>query len=208
MVNVGILGDVSSGKVAILRLFVRYVEDNALQRRFGTEVASIVKADFSGEATLPGRDGSEATKTIHPNRVVFRIGKMMHTLFAPGGDDRPLVRMGITTVSRIARLIVAVFDVSSDLEPQFEFYSAVRFIPKTIIVALNKADLLGKDMNKKIEVIKKKINEYFQDKRKITVTGFYITVTEPMPGFSDQNDACAELIIDCIKDMSVYKDTS
>ncbi len=207
MVNVGILGDVSVGKTTILRLFVKYVEENALQKKFGTEAAAIVKADFSGEATLPSKDDVKETKTIHPNRVVFRIGKMMHTLFAPGGDDRPLVRMGITTVSRIARLIVAVFDVSRDLESQFEFYSAVRFIPKTIIVALNKADLLGKDMNKKIDEIKKKINEYFKDKRKIDITGFYVTVAESKPGFEGQNDNCAQLILDCIKEQAGVPET-
>ena len=199
MVNVGILGDVSVGKTTILRLFVKYVEEKSLQTKFQTEDASIVKADFSGEATLPSKDDVKETKTIHPNRVVFRIGDKMHTLFAPGGDNRPLVRMGITTVSRIARLIVAVFDLSRDLESQFEFYSAVRFIPKTIIVALNKADLLGKNMNKKVEEYKSAIGEYFQDKRQIKVEGYYVTVAEANPDFVDSNDECAKLILDCIK---------
>jgi GTPase SAR1 family protein len=205
MVNVGILGDVSVGKTTILRLFVKYVEEKSLQSKFQTEDASIVKADFSGEATLPSKDDVKETKTIHPNRVVFRIGDKMHTLFAPGGDNRPLVRMGITTVSRIARLIVAVFDLSRDLESQFDFYSAVRFIPKTIIVALNKADLLGKNMNKKIDEYKDKIAEYFQEKRQIKVEGFYVTVAEANPEFEDSNDECARLILDCIKNESVEK---
>ena len=199
MVNVGILGDVSVGKTTILRLFVKYVEEKSLQTKFNTEDASIVKADFSGEATLPSKDDVKETKTIHPNRVVFRIGDKMHTLFAPGGDNRPLVRMGITTVSRIARIIVAVFDLSRDLDSQFEFYAAVRFIPKTIIVALNKADLLGKGMNKKVEEYKTAIAEYFQEKRQIKVEGFYVTVAEANPDFSDSNDECAKLILDCIK---------
>jgi translation elongation factor EF-1alpha len=206
MVNVGILGDVSVGKTTILRLFVKYVEDKTLQKKFKTGEASVVKADFSGEATLPAKGEEKETKTIHPNRVVFRIGDKMHTLFAPGGDDRPLVRMGITTVSRIARLIVAVFDLSRDLEDQFEFYSAVRFIPKTIIVALNKADLLGKDMNKKVEEYKKKVGEYFSTKRQIKVEGFYVTVAESKVGFEDQNDACARLILDCIRNETAEKE--
>src|SRR5271157_2009623 len=162
MVNVGILGDVSVGKTTILRLFVKYVEEKSLQEKFQTEDASIVKADFSGEATLPSKDDIKQTKTIHPNRVVFRIGDHMHTLFAPGGDDRPLVRMGIVTVSRIARVIVAVFDMSRDLDSQFEFYTAVRFIPKTIIVALNKADLVPtKELKKKVQEFSEQITEYF-----------------------------------------------
>jgi signal recognition particle receptor subunit beta len=205
MVNVGILGDVSVGKTTILRLFVKYVEDKTLQKKFKTGEAQVVKADFSGEATLPSKGDEKETKTIHPNRVVFRIGDKMHTLFAPGGDDRPLVRMGITTVSRIARLIVAVFDVSRDIDDQFDFYSAVRFIPKTIIVALNKADLLGKDSNKKIEEYKKKIADYFSTKRQIKIEEFYVTVAETKDGFQDQNDACARLILNCISNETVEK---
>src|SRR5271157_260447 len=168
MVNVGILGDVSVGKTTILRLFVKYVEEKSLQEKFQTEDASIVKADFSGEATLPSKDDVKETKTIHPNRVVFRIGDKMHTLFAPGGDNRPLVRMGIVTVSRIARVIVAVFDLSRDLDSQFDFYTAVRFIPKTIIVALNKADMVAsKELNKKVKEFTAAVTDYFKEKRKI-----------------------------------------
>lgn len=199
MVNVGILGDVSVGKTTILRLFVKFVEEKALEKQFKLPPAQVVKTDFSGEATLPSKSDDKQTKTIHPNRVVFRIGNKMHTLFAPGGDNRPLVRMGIVTVSRIARVIVAVFDLSRELDPQFEFYTAVRFIPKTIIVALNKADLV-KDLDKRVKDYTAKITAYFKDKRKIDVESCYVTVAEQIEGFKDHNDECARLILDCVKD--------
>ena len=197
MVNIGILGDVSVGKTTILRLFVRFIEQKMLEEKFKLPPATVVKTDFSGEATLPSKDASKQTKTIHPNRVVFRIGDKMHTLFAPGGDNRPLVRMGIVTVSRIARVIIAVFDLSRDLEDQFGFYNNIRFIPKTIHVALNKADLV-KDLNKKVDEYTKKIKEYFKDKRKINVEEVYVTVAEAIPDFEDHNDKCASMILHCV----------
>jgi translation elongation factor EF-Tu-like GTPase len=201
MVNVGILGDVSVGKTTILRLFVKFVEDKSLESEFNLPPTQIVKTDFSGEATLPSKEDIKQTKTIHPNRVVFRIGDHMHTLFAPGGDDRPLVRMGIVTVSRIARVIVAVFDMSRDLESQFEFYTAVRFIPKTIIVALNKADLVPvKELKKKVEEFSDSITEYFKEKRKIDVAAVFVTVAEPIEGYETNNIECAKLILECLKD--------
>ncbi|MBD3187671.1 hypothetical protein GF325_12625 [Candidatus Bathyarchaeota archaeon] len=194
MVNVGILGDVSVGKTTILRLFVKFIEQGMLEKKFKLNECSIVKTDFSGEATLPSKSASKETKTIHPNRVVFQIGDKMHTLFAPGGDNRPLVRMGIVTVSRIARLIIAVFDLNKDLDSQFNFYDKIRFIPKKIHVALNKADLI-KDLNKKVDDYKKRIEKYFKEKRKIAVEETYVTVAESIEGFEDHNDKCAKMIV-------------
>ncbi|MHA1680821.1 MAG: GTPase domain-containing protein, partial [Promethearchaeota archaeon] len=186
MVNVGILGDVSVGKTTILRLFVRFIEQGMLEEKFKLPKTIIVKTDFSGEATLPSKTATKETKTIHPNRLVFQIGDKLHTLFAPGGDNRPLVRMGIVTVSRIARIIIAVFDLSKDLDAQFNFYDKIRFIPKKIHVALNKADLV-KDLNKKVDEYTKKVNQYFSEKRKIDVEATYVTVAESIEGFEDQN---------------------
>ncbi|MHA1793767.1 MAG: GTPase domain-containing protein [Promethearchaeota archaeon] len=197
MVNIGILGDVSVGKTTILRLFVRFIEQKLINEKFDVDSAQIVKTDFSGEATLPSKTATKQTKTIHPNRVVFRLGDKMHTLFAPGGDNRPLVRMGIVTVSRIARVIIAVFDLSRELDDQFAFYDKIRFIPKTIYVALNKADLV-KDLNKKVDDYKKKIVDYFKTKRNIKVNDVYITVAEAIDGFQDQNDECAKMIINLV----------
>nr|MDO8108853.1 hypothetical protein [Candidatus Sigynarchaeota archaeon] len=182
MVNVGILGDVGVGKTEFLRALVAKATDNKI---FNQHNAIIVKADFSGSATLPSKDDDKETKTIHPNRVVFRIGDKMHTIFAPGGDDRPLVRMGITTVSRIARLIIALFDLSFDLDSQLEFYSAVRFIPKAVIVVLNRPEKVGMDWRDKIEEYIKRIISYFQDKRKIDVSGFFIVTETRIDGLDD-----------------------
>ncbi|MFW9820913.1 MAG: hypothetical protein ACFFE5_15000, partial [Candidatus Thorarchaeota archaeon] len=176
MVNIGLLGDVSVGKTSILRLFVRYLKKGDIEKVKGGIKCSVVKADFSGEATVPGGDKEDAldekeTKTIHPNRIVFREEETnkAHTIFAPGGDRaRAVVKMGIITISRIATQIIAVFSLDRELKTQFEFFNDVRFFPDKIYVCINKIDLVEGDKEKKLETVNKQIIEFF-DKRKIAI---------------------------------------
>ena len=202
MVNVGLLGDVSVGKTSILRLFVRYLNKGQIEKVEGGKECTVVKTDFSGEATIPA-GGEKETKTIHPNRVVFRedgSGKT-HTIFGPGGDaSRAVVRMGIITISRIATQIIAVFAMDRDLKQQFDFFNDVRFFPDKINVAINKFDLIDGDIaakKKKIETTKKEIMDFFKNK-KITVNDVFITCGETVEGFEDveaYNDAVAEMLL-------------
>ena len=202
MVNVGLLGDVSVGKTSILRLFVRYLNKGQIEKVEGGKKCTVVKTDFSGEATIPA-GGEKETKTIHPNRVVFRedgSGKT-HTIFGPGGDaSRAVVRMGIITISRIATQIIAVFAMDRDLKQQFDFFNDVRFFPDKINVAINKFDLIDGDIaakKKKIETTKKEIMDFFKNK-KITVNDVFITCGETVEGFEDvetYNDAVAEMLL-------------
>jgi GTPase SAR1 family protein len=198
MVNVGLLGAVSVGKTTILRQFVKYIEEGRVPEVDPDINCSIVKTDFSGESTLkPGE--SKETKTIHPNRVVFREDNTMknHTLFAPGGDrERAVVKMGIITISRIARKIIAVFDLTCDMDPQFKFFTDVRFFPKSIAVCLNKFDLLEPDQADAIVAdYKEKIKDFFE-KRRIEVTGFYPTCAETKEEFKPYNDAVVNMLLD------------
>ncbi len=201
MVNLGLLGDVSTGKTSILRLFVRYLNKGEIEKVKGGKKCTVVKTDFSGEATIPKGGGTEKeTKTIHPNRVVFREteSKRAHTIFAPGGDrERAVVKMGIITISRIATQIIAVFSCDKELAPQFEFFNDVRFFPEKIFVCINKFDLLEGNKEKKIEEMKKKITTFFKE-RKIGVIEFFITCGEIVDGFADvetYNNAVAEMIL-------------
>ena len=208
MVNIGLLGDVSVGKTSILRLFVKYLNKGDIENVEGGKKCTVVKTDFSGEATVPSGKKEDKleekeTKTIHPNRVVFREDdtKKAHTIFAPGGDrQRAVVKMGIITISRIATQIVAVFSMDRDVNAQFEFFNDVRFFPETIYVCLNKIDLLEGNKaqkDKKLQDIQKKINDFFQ-KRKIGVKGVYMTCGETIEGFADiesYNNAVAEMIL-------------
>ncbi|MHA2290351.1 MAG: hypothetical protein ACXABG_16310 [Promethearchaeota archaeon] len=206
MVNIGLLGDISAGKTSILRLFVKYLKVGDIEKVEGGKKCTVVKTDFSGEATVPGGAKEDAlnqkeTKTIHPNRVVFRedeSGKA-HTIFAPGGDvQRNVVRMGVITISRIASQIVAVFSCDRPLETQFAFFNDVRFFPDKIFVCINKIDLIKKDAEKKVEEAKVKIEDFFKQ-RKITVKEFFITCAESVEGFEDvqtYNDHTAEMILD------------
>ncbi|MFX0033254.1 MAG: hypothetical protein ACFE8V_04490 [Promethearchaeota archaeon] len=205
MVNIGLLGDVSVGKTSILRLFVRYLNRGDIEKVEGGLKATVVKTDFSGEATVPRGNKADTldekeTKTIHPNRVVFRedaSGKA-HTIFAPGGDrSRAVVKMGIITISRIATQIIAVFSLDRDLDSQFEFFNDVRFFPEKIYVCINKIDLLEGDKEKEIEKLKKKINDFF-NKRKIIVQDIFITCGETVDNFDEvekYNNRVAEMIL-------------
>jgi translation elongation factor EF-Tu-like GTPase len=206
MVNIGLLGDVSVGKTSILRLFVRYLKKGDIEKVKGGIKCSVVKADFSGEATVPGGDKEDAlnekeTKTIHPNRIVFREDETnkAHTIFAPGGDRaRAVVKMGIITISRIATQIIAVFSLDRDLKPQFEFFNDVRFFPDKIYVCINKIDLVEGDKEKKLEAVKKQIIDFF-DKRKIAINDTFITCGETIEGYEDietYNNRVAEMILE------------
>ncbi|MFX1570697.1 MAG: hypothetical protein ACFFCV_20355 [Promethearchaeota archaeon] len=206
MVNIGLLGDVSVGKTSILRLFVRYLKKGDIEKVKGGLKCSVVKADFSGEATVPGGEKEDAlnekeTKTIHPNRIVFRedASNKAHTIFAPGGDRaRAVVKMGIITISRIATQIIAVFSLDRDLEPQFEFFNDVRFFPDKIYVCINKIDLVEGDKEKKLNEVKSKINDFFKA-RKISINDIFITCGETVEGFEDvetYNNQVAEMILE------------
>ena len=206
MVNIGLLGDISVGKTSILRLFVRYLKKGDIEKVKGGKKCSVVKADFSGEATVPGGDKEDAlnekeTKTIHPNRIVFREddSNKAHTIFAPGGDrKRAVVKMGIITISRIATKIVAIFSCDRDLDSQFEFFNDVRFFPDKIFVCINKVDLIEGDIEKNLEEMKKKITDFFT-KRKIEIVDFYITCGETIEGFEDiemYNNRVAEMLLE------------
>lgn len=205
MTNIGLLGDVSVGKTSILRLFVRYLKKGDIEKVAGGKKCTPVKTDFSGEATVPGGEKEDAldekeTKTIHPNRVVFREDDSgrAHTIFAPGGDrQRAVVKMGIITISRIATQIIAVFSLDREMDRQFEFFNDVRFFPDKIYVCINKIDLLEGDRDKELENIQKRISEFFQ-KRKIKVEDYFITCGETIENFQDVekfNDRVAEMIL-------------
>ena len=205
MVNIGLLGDISAGKTSILRLFVKYLKVGDIEQVKGGQKCTVVKTDFSGEATVPGGDkedrlNQKETKTIHPNRVVFREDKSgrAHTIFAPGGDrQRAVVKMGIITISRIATQIVAVISLDRELERQFEFFNDVRFFPDKIFVCINKIDLVKGDKDKKIEELKQKIDSFF-NQRKISVIEYFITCGETIKEFADveeYNNRVAEMIL-------------
>ncbi len=205
MVNVGLLGDISVGKTSLLRLFVKYLNKGDIENVEGGKKCTVIKTDFSGEATVPGGKKEDAlnekeTKTIHPNRVVFREDdtKKAHTLFAPGGDrERAVVKMGIITISRIATQIIAIFSLDRDVEAQFGFFNDVRFFPDKIYVAINKYDLLEGNAaakEKELVAIRKKIDDFFTG-RKIAIQDVFVTCGESIEGQKEMNDHAAEMIL-------------
>lgn len=198
MANIGLLGAVSVGKTTILRLFVKYLNTKKINDIENGKKCEVVRTDFSGEAVLDPETGVKETKTIHPNRVVFRdvTGNRNHTIFAPGGDrGRAVVRMGVITISRIAKQIIAVYDCSRSLKDQFDFFRDVRFFPKEIYVCLNKVDLVPEaERDEKIESMKNEIQAYFA-KRKISTKEFYTVCAEDIGGMEDFNDEIPKMIL-------------
>ena len=198
MANLGLLGAVSVGKTTILRLFVKYLNTKKISEIEDGKECEVVKTDFSGEAVLDPETGVKETKTIHPNRVVFRdlSANRNHTVFAPGGDrGRAVVRMGVITISRIAKQIIAVFDCSRPLKEQFEFFRDVRFFPREIYVCLNKVDLIDKaERDKQIKLMNSSIIEHF-GKRKINPKQFFIVCAEDLDGMKTYNDEIPKMIL-------------
>lgn len=203
MAILGLMGAMNVGKTTVLQMFVDYVEKAKIGKIKGGVDCRIEKQDFKGESAIEVEDGEGFTKTITPNKVVFVEEKTgtSHTLFAPGGDrDRAVIRMGIITISRIARQIIGLFAMDQPLEEQFKLYDLIRYMPKTIYVCLNKYDLMeGSEEEKaaKIEEFKEKITEYFK-KRRITVKEFFQTCAIEKEGFEDYNDNVARMILDLV----------
>jgi hypothetical protein len=203
MVNIGLLGAVSVGKTTLLRLFVLYVKKNKIDAIDGGKSCTVIKHDFSGEAVLNPDASDKETKTIHPNRVIFKENDSgrNHTLFAPGGDrSRAVVRMGIITISRIAKQIVAVFACDRPIEDQFEFFNDVRYFPKEIYVCFNKFDLItAEDKEAYLNELQEKASEFFA-KRKITVREYFRTCAETNEEYAIYNDNAAKMMLQIATD--------
>jgi hypothetical protein len=199
MTIIGLMGAMNCGKTATLKLFVDYVEKQKIAKIEGGIDCTIEKVDFKGESAIEVEDSEGYTKTITPNKVVFieTKSKQSHTLFAPGGDrERAVIRMGIITISRIARQIIGIFALDQPMKEQFKLYDLIRYMPKTIYICLNKYDLLeGADKEKKVEKIKKEIQDYFE-KRHITIKAFFQTCAIDKPDFGEFNDNAARMILD------------
>lgn len=201
MTIIGLMGAMNVGKTAVLKMFVDYVENNRIAKIKGGVDCSIEVADFKGESEISVPEGTEEySKTITPNKVVFVESKSgaSHTLFAPGGDrDRAVIRMGIITISRIARKMVGLFALNQDLAEQFALYELIRYMPRSVHICLNKYDLLEgseTDKKKRVEEYEAEITKYFK-KRRITIEGFFQTCAIPKEGFTEYNDNTARMIL-------------
>ncbi|MHA1729517.1 MAG: GTP-binding protein [Promethearchaeota archaeon] len=199
MVNIGLLGAVSVGKTTLLRLFVLYLKKKKIEEIEGGKPCKVIKTDFSGESVMNPESAEKETKTIHPNRVVFKEidSGRNHTMFAPGGDRKwAVVRMGIITISRIAKQIIVVIAADRILKEQFEFFRDIRYFPKEIYVCFNKCDLIKeKDEVKFFKDLEEKVTEMF-NKRKIKVRKFFRTCAETNKEYEKLNDSVAQMILE------------
>lgn len=202
MVYIGVLGAENVGKTAILKLFKKYVQENKIQEIDSGTTCKIIEEDFKGETNVVVDKGTAATITITPNRLVFSDSKTgsNHSIFAPGGHiDRNVVKMGIITVSRIVKSVIAVFALDRPIKNQFEFFKEIRFFPKAINVCFNKIDLMKDDPNleEKIRNYEGEIVEYFESKR-IAVKKFYRTMALENKDMKKYNDDVVKMILEII----------
>ncbi|HMF32044.1 MAG TPA: hypothetical protein VKK79_11545 [Candidatus Lokiarchaeia archaeon] len=138
--TIALLGAANIGRTNLLRIFLRYVEQGLIP-----ENIRILKTDFSGESILA--TGGRKTKTILPNKVNFEDEDgALYELIAPGGEtDRPVIKMGAITSSRLSKAIIIVFDLTQDLDPQLEYFNSVKIFLKCVWVCLTKFDLLAEE---------------------------------------------------------------
>lgn len=198
MVYIGVLGAENVGKTSILWLFKKYIDEGLIKRVDKNIVVKRLEEDFRGESKVT-EGGVNLTITITPNRLVFNESKTgsNHTLFAPGGHkNRNVVKMGIITVSKLVRSVVAIFALDRPLKEQFEFYKDIRFFPKLINVCFNKVDLIANDsMEQKLKNYEGEIIEFFGSK-KIAVKKFYRTCAAGIPDMEKYNDEVVKMLLD------------
>lgn len=202
MVYIGVLGAENVGKTAILLLFKKYIEENKIQQVDSGITCKILEMDFKGETNVVIENGKPVTITITPNRLTFSDSKTggNHSIFAPGGHiDRNVVKMGIITVSRIVKSVIAIFALDRPIKSQFEFFKEIRFFPRSINVCFNKIDLIKNDpnMEERIKNYEGEIIEYFESK-KISVKKFYRTMAIESPDMKKYNDDVVKMILEII----------
>ena len=202
MVNIGLMGALNVGKTAILRMFVEYVEKGKICKKKSGIGCFIEKKEFKGENEIKVKDGDNFSKTILPNKVVFTDSKtgVSHTLFAPGGArDHAVIRMGIITISRIAREIVGLFALDQSLNDQFKLYDLIRYMPKKInIILTNLDEVPGYDREKKIEDKINKITDYFNNRRILVNEFQFVYLNTNNPKLIENNYDAMRMILNII----------
>lgn len=191
--TVSLLGSASIGRTNILRIFIRLLEEGKIG-------GTLRKTDFFGETTLA--PGGRETKTIHPNKVTFSDeNHQSFTLLAPGGEtDRPVVKIGAITSSRLAKSIVAVFDLTKDLKPQLDYFTKLKIYVKHLWVCLSKYDLVSPgDQEGRIKSYSQEIREFFSQ-RGVQVKNIAWAGEAANPDYEEQNIAVAQLILEAAHD--------
>jgi len=161
---------------------------------------TLIKADFFGETTLA--PGGRETKTIHPNKVTFEDeNHQLFTILAPGGEiNRSVVKIGAITSSRLAKSIVAVFDLTKDLKAQLEYFTKLKIYVKHIWICLSKFDLLPPgDRDDRIKDYTQQIRDFFAQ-RGIAVKNVAWVGESADPAYEEQNLAVAQLILEAARD--------
>ncbi|MFX1478969.1 MAG: tetratricopeptide repeat protein [Promethearchaeota archaeon] len=193
MVNIAILGDSLEG-IAFIKFLARYI--NQYDVGFNFSKYHVTYRNNSIEE----RSMEKETKTINPTRLIIKdkAKGRMHTIFAPGGDrSRAVVKMGIITLARIAKIIIAYFSLNNPLREQFEFFNEVQFLPNEIYIWLLEREKLDVNREDIIEEYISSITNFF-NKKKMKIKKIYQINIEFM--FEILNNRALQSIFEIIKE--------
>jgi signal recognition particle receptor subunit beta len=177
MVNVGILGAMDCGKTSVFAYFMNHISMN-------------------GETIISGAPGGPekyATETV--DFIRFTAKGFIHVLYGTGGHKRPITDYYRLFVLRNADRFLCMFDLSTPIEPQIEFFEEMDIPLKSVLILLNKYDL-GKE---NFETYKEKIQEYFVDNKKKLIKAIYPTVAieyKDTDEYLEYNHNCVKAILD------------
>ncbi|MFX1284248.1 MAG: GTPase domain-containing protein [Promethearchaeota archaeon] len=154
LVNIGILGTMNCGKTSV---FVSFMN-------------SLASSDEKIIAGAPGGPEMYTTQTV--DFIRFTSKGFIHVLYGTGGHQTPITDYYRVYVLRNANRFLCMFDLSEDLEEQFEFYRGFDIPTKSIVVYLNKYDLAPENLKNYQE----KVSSFFINEKKKLIKDIFPTV--------------------------------
>jgi len=154
LVNIGILGTMNCGKTSV---FVSFMN-------------SLASSEEKILAGAPGGPEMYTTQTV--DFIRFTSKGFIHVLYGTGGHQTPITDYYRVYVLRNANRFLCMFDLSEDLEEQFNFFRGFEIPTKSIVVYLNKYDLAPENLKNYQE----KVSSFFINEQKKLIKEIFPTV--------------------------------
>ena len=187
MVNVGILGDMDCGKTSV---FVRFMN-------------SLAATNEKIIAGSPGGPEMYTTQTVDFIRFTHR--GFIHVLYGTGGHTTPITDYYRVYVLRNANRFLCMFDLSTGLEKQLDFYKNLEIPTKQVTIFLNKYDLAKENYTE----YKDSVEDFFINEQKKLIKEILPTVAIKVEDnqFKTETQNCLKGILDLCefdKDASAF----
>ena len=154
LVNIGILGTMNCGKTSV---FVSFMN-------------SLASSDEKILAGAPGGPEMYTTQTV--DFIRFTSKGFIHVLYGTGGHQTPITDYYRVYVLRNANRFLCMFDLSEDLDDQFNFFRGFEIPTKSIVIYLNKYDLAPENLKNYQE----QVSSFFVDEQKKLIKEIFPTV--------------------------------